>query len=808
MQLRKRKHIKWLAILFLTIFLALGTAGVSWLLHRRLPDEQAQAYYQHAIALIEQHDYAKAKIELRNALNQKHNLLQAWRSLAKIDEVTQDWSGSAASLRAIVQLDPGDVPSRAKLAKLLSLSGNIYQALEVTKQNDGADVRNPTILGVRAAILYRLNDTLGAVQSAKDALSIDPGNADALVVLATDQMAKGDKNAALQILESDAAVRTRDLGIQLLKLEILVQLGDMQKVESLLRELMVQHPQQIGFRRQLIRFYHDQNRDGDAEKVARSAVNANPTDSEAELDLVQFLNVSKGIAAAKDELTARIEAGGDVFPFQIALADLDLAQGDFIDAEKELRELANRAHSAAQARLAQTKLAEAYLKLRKIDAAEALAAEILSKDGRDRGALRIRASVRIIRGQFDSAIADLQQAINDQPRSPDLMLLLALAHERSGAFALAEKEYADAVNISNFNPLVGLEYASFLLRGGNLERAQQFLAELNRRAPKNLVILSALANVELVRQDWVSAQTTAESIREVKGADGVAEQIRGAALFGQHKFDESIEVYQSAFESSPSAVQPMVSLVRALLGAKKVDSAKSLLAEVLKANPDNAEAHMLLGSIQLSDGAKDKALENFKLAIEKQPKNIAGYQGLADLYASDKKFDQALETIRSGLRLQPNDLHFQQAAASMLERAGQFEAAIAEYERMIIEQPDSITTANNLASLLADYRDDKASLEKAQALAASLRDSPIPQFKDTLGWIRYRNGDYVGAIQYLEAAAAQLPKMPLVHYHLGMSYMAVGRTTSASEQLKVALLSDLDGALETRIRAALAKLKP
>ena len=91
----------------------------------------------------------------------------------------------------------------------------------------------------------------------------------------------------------------------------------------------------------------------------------------------------------------------------------------------------------------------------KIDAAEAIVSEILRKDSRNTDCLKVRASIRIVRGQLESAITDLQQALNDQPRSTELMLLLALAYERSGSMALAEKQYADAVRISNFNPSCG-----------------------------------------------------------------------------------------------------------------------------------------------------------------------------------------------------------------------------------------------------------------------------------------------------------------------------------------------------------------
>ena len=206
----------------------------------------------------------------------------------------------------------------------------------------------------------------------------------------------------------------------------------------------------------------------------------------------------------------------------------------------------------------------------KIDDAEAIVSEILRKDSRNANALKVRASVRIVRGQLDLAITDLQQALNDQPRSPELILLLALAYERSGSMALADKHYADAVRISNFDSNVGLNYVNFLLRRGNVDRAEQFLTELSKRSPKNLDVLSALAQIELGRGDWAGAQTTAELIRNADSGRDIADQVLGAALLGQRKYDESIAVFQGAVNASPSAVQPMISLVHALYVRRKL----------------------------------------------------------------------------------------------------------------------------------------------------------------------------------------------------------------------------------------------
>ena len=70
-----------------------------------------------------------------------------------------------------------------------------------------------------------------------------------------------------------------------------------------------------------------------------------PADSKAGLDLVRFLNLVKGPDVARTELEARIKAGGDVFDYQIALAELNIAQSKISEATQALQALANTASS-------------------------------------------------------------------------------------------------------------------------------------------------------------------------------------------------------------------------------------------------------------------------------------------------------------------------------------------------------------------------------------------------------------------------------------------------------------------------------
>ena len=209
-----RKYINGkirLALLGLAI-LGSSVAAFFWFSDHGSPKDQAQSYYEHGVTLAKQHEYAKAAIELRNSLKLQNDKLEAWRALAQIDEATQHWDDLIRSLQSIVSLAPSDVEARIKLVKLLALGGRVYQALELINTDNEGDNQNAKILGLKAAILYKLNDKRGAVREAQKALAIDPGNADALVVLANERMASGDPKGALQILEQDASINAPILG--------------------------------------------------------------------------------------------------------------------------------------------------------------------------------------------------------------------------------------------------------------------------------------------------------------------------------------------------------------------------------------------------------------------------------------------------------------------------------------------------------------------------------------------------------------------------------------------------------------------
>ena len=620
-------------------------------------EDRARSYYERGMKFVAEQDTTKAAIEFRNAVKLETNLIEGWKALAAADEANGDWRHVIADMRTIVELVPSDVSAKLKLGKLVLHAGSPYEALSLANAGLDLDDRNAGLHALKAAAALKLDNQTEAIHEAETALEFDPTNADALMLLAIDRLGKGDVKGSLSLLQDPAVAQEKNLennvSFQLLKIKLLGQTGDSKGAEAALNKLVELNPLEPGYRKLLVNFYVEHRRTDDAEKELRGLAADSSANSEAALDLVRFLyTIKKDPVAARQELNARIRAGGDVFPYQMALADMDLADGKLAEGRQLLEGLVSTDSSPEHVRTAKIALAQIYMSNRNFEHAEKLATDVLADDPHHVSALKLRASVRLEGARPDAAVTDLVDALNYQPRSTDLMLLLARAYERSGLIELADKQFADATRISDLDVNIGLGYAGFLQRRGSIVRSEDILIGLDKRRPNNIRVLSALAQVRLARQDWKGAQEIAEAIRRIDSS-GQADQILGATLIGRHKYDEAITAFQAAYNAAPTAAQPINFLIATLLKANRKDQALAFLKTALTKDPNNANALVLLGTIQLNSGAADLAIKNFLAAVKAQPKDVVGYRALADLYVNQKNYGEAIKVIRSGIEQQP-----------------------------------------------------------------------------------------------------------------------------------------------------------
>ncbi len=774
------------------------------------PEEKAAAYVESGMAQLKEGEYNKAGIEFRNALRLNEDLAEAWFGLSLVEESRQNWQNMNAALVRVVELQPDHLKANLGLGRIMLLAGQFDKALNYSKVASRIAPEDTAVMALRAAILYRMDDHPGATAAAEKVLEANPGSADALAILAAVRFSAGDIDAALGLLDRGLEKNERNVGLQVFKLRILDSLNDYAQVEKVLLQLVDLFPDEPAFRRELVRFLIANDRADEAESQLRHVAETDPDNAEAALDVVRLLNQIQGFEAARAELERLIAGNSKNLRFRRFLSQLEVSNGELDSAVARLQEITdNDSFELLDRNLARVDLARIELSRGNADRARNLVSQAIESDANNVGALLIQATLKLNDGEFDSAISDLRQALAEDPQSADIQVVLARAHALNGSLELADERYRTALQNSNYGPSVALAYAEYLQKQGNRQRAEEVVAEAVDRAPRNAALLGRLAEFRLAREDWLGAEEIARNLRSIEQNSIVSDRIDAAVEAGQGRLDDSVSILKSVYERSPGQTGPLTSLVRAYARSGDIDKARAFLEDVLEVSPDNPEAWVLLGGLARQTGDSAAAEKHYKQAIESGPDRAVGYLALGYHYQKAGDLDAATETMRNGHESVPDNTNLGLQLAGILEARDEREDAITVLEELYQERPYSDVVANNLASLLAEVRDDEESLDRAAKLAARLRKSPVPHFKDTVGWVHFKRGEYQPALEFLSEAAAALPDLALVRYHLGMAHKAAGNTEDAVAELEKAL-SLTEGRTfihSDEVKAALAELR-
>ena len=751
------------------------------------PEQRAEAHYQSGNELVAKGEFVRAGLEFRNAIKYNEKMSGAWYGLSLVEEKAGNIRAVIGALQRVVELDPQQVDAKVKLATYFLALGDTDQALIHANAANELRKNDSTVLALRAAVLFRLNDRDGSKAEAEKALAVNPDNPDAHGILAAVELTNGNNAAAMQFVDRGLKADPKNLGLLLFKSRLYEVAKDDTNLEANIRRTIDAQPQLVELRKALVAFLVNRKRLPDAEVEIRKLVSTKPGDKELALGLVSFIVEQRGVPAGRAELDRLMAEQPDVGAFKLASAKLDYSVGNFEAAKSTLDAIVGKVEPAEDVKNAQILLASMYSDKKDYVLAGAIIDNILSGDAKNVEGLTLKANIKLETGKLDGAIQDARDALNQAPQSVPLHLLLGRAYEKQGSVDLAAERYAEATKLSNFNPGITLDYVKFLSARGKSAQAASILGDALAANSGNVPLMSAMARFKLASGDWDEAQKLAEQIKALGDTSGTADQILSTSLLGQKKYSEITSAVESGSVAIPQAVKPVATVVQAYLQAGKADEAEKFLNAVIQANAKNAEAYALLGGVKNMRSKPDEAEVAFRKAIEVQPQNAVGYRALAGQQMAHGQLDVAEATLRDAIKRIPGDAALALALAGLFERSNRIDEAIAVYEEQYKLTPDALVIVNNLASLLADYRSDQASLDRAHEITRRLESIAVPHFKDTLGWIAYRRGEYQAALNLLKDAAAQMPKQALTRYHLAMTFLALKRNKDAAENFNAAL---------------------
>ncbi len=756
------------------------------------PEEMKLDHYETGMELIAEGDYIKANLEFRNALQIDDSYVDAWYGLSLVEEENEAWLNLNSVLNKIIELDPANIDANVRLGKLMLMVDQLERAVEISEGALLIDNQNPEVLALRAGVLLKLGDTEGALDSANRALEIEPGNISAIQILAAERYSVRDFEGALEFITQSNEDISQNRDLTLISIVIYEAMNDLDSAEGLYRSLIERNPDDEELRNALVNFHIKHSDLAAAESEIRSIAELNPANYQNNINVVRFLNTYKSSAEAEAELNTLIQRGTDVVRYQLALSEFKLANGERDEAVDVLNTIVERTGSSEDGLIARGRLGELAMAEGRFDDAETIVAGILEIDGANITALEIRGSMNLENDRYDNAIQDLRIVLNEKPDAQRAALLLARAYELSGSIELADDTLADALRYSENNVEVAITYANFLVKQSAVPRAEDILISVLNVNPNSLDLLRELARVRLMRQNWIGAQQVADAIRALDSDDIGAAEIEGMALSGQQNYEQSITLFRNAYQqSNGTGSNALAALIGSYMRANRAQDAKDFLAGLLEENENNYQALLLLGQVQMGQSETDDAIATFEKAVEVNPANAAGYMNLIGHYVRVDDLPKALELADQGLSVATNPIGLNLIKANIYERDRNYEMAIGIYEDMMEMEQINDVVINNLASLLSEHREDDASMQRARELASRFRQSSVPHFKDTLGWIYYKTGDIQAATSILQDAVEQMPNVAIFRYHLGMSYMAEERNAAAIREFEeVVKISD------------------
>jgi tetratricopeptide (TPR) repeat protein len=785
-------------------------------------EERAEKHYQSALSLLAEGDTDRALIELRNVfeLNGFHKearLLYADTVLAR-GEVADAYG---QYLRLIEQY-PDTPEVRLKLADLAISRGDWSEAERHGREAVRLAPEMAGVPAVRIALDYRKavtdRDQEAQKQIYEEARTLLESEPDQRLArrIVIDQLIQNETPLAA-LPEIDRAIEAEPDTFELysIKLRLLAEAQDTTGIGNLLQTMFDRFPDNQEVRGALVGWYLSQGDVKRAEEILRRLAGELTASPDGHLAVVQLLQASQGTDAARSELEKLIAANNgspNADLYRALLAGLDFEAGEREAAQAELEAIVAAATPSDQTRRIKVMLARMLETNGDRVGARARIEEVLAEDSAMVEALKMRAAWLVNEDRPGDAIIDLRAALDQAPRDPEILTLMAQAHERDGSIDLAGERLALAVDVSGRSVDTSLRYATFLLRQGRSDAAETVLNDARNANPNSVPVLVQLADLYVAAQDWTRAEQIGASLQQLGTPEALdAEKgLRASLLLNQNRVAEGIAFLESQIGEGSDDIRAISLIVQTHARAGELAQARTYLDAELAKRPDEPQLQMLDAGLHVLAGENDEAERTLRDFIAKDPSAEAPVRLLYGVLTSAGRADEATELLDAALAAQPSSKSLRWLKAGELERAGDFEGAIAVYEAMYAEDSSNVVVANNLASLITTHRVDPESLERAFAVARRLRGSDVPAFQDTYGWIEYRRGNLEEALTYLEPAAAGLPDDALVQYRLGMVYAGLNRPEDARRQLTRALEIAGDSTLPQfqTARETLASLPP
>ena len=401
-----------------------------------------------------------------------------------------------------------------------------------------------------------------------------------------------------------------------------------------------------------------------------------------------------------------------------------------------------------------------------VQEAQRIIDDILGRPGFETFAAFHRAMMHLADGKN----ADALQGLGGFENTSGILTNRALLIKTALLQQMGQSDHARAFFNANFSVNSSPESAAILR---NLDNNEPIVSGLPRTVSQ--AMSEIFFTLALFIQEQVDPSATLVYARIAEALNPQSAEVKlfvAGVLEELDQYKLALNVYEKVGAEDPKYYTTQISKARAMRRTQRVDDGIDVLNDLAAAYPDVPVAHATLGDFLSWQDRYDEALTAYNAAISMyEAQNNLRWQ----LY-------YARGIIHERLKIWPNaDQDFRSALAL---------------------NPDQASVLNYLGYSLIE-RGEKLD-EAMEMITKAVEIEPNSGYiVDSLGWGKFRLGQYEEAVPDLERAAELMATDPIVNDHLGDAYWAVGRKNEARFQWRRALSFNPEEVEETRIKRKL-----
>ncbi len=570
-----------------------------------------------------------------------------------------------------------------------------------------------------AQILFTERDTPKAIEVLEKYLQGQPGDAQAMTLLAAAHLAEG-RNAKASALMQEA-LKARDTPDMRTVLGIsMIRGGQSADGVSELDAVFRKNPKQVQAGLTLINTYMRSGQAAKASAIAETLTSQFPSNA-AMFNLLGMTKLQTGNAeAAKAAFEQALKLDDKIVAAKLNLARAEISSGAFDAATVRLAALLKADEKSSEAMYEMSVISERQGK-------KADAQRWLEKANDASGPKDVRWGLALLdyflrAGQPDLALKAAKQVSGKAPEDLDVLMAYGRAQLANGDSIGAKSTLTAATRFADYNPPKQVEIARLQLAANNLDGAAYSLDKALSGQPDFLPAMVLMANVEIRKKDPVKAEKWAREVVGKSPKRSVGYSLLGDVANARGLPGVAVEHYRRAHQTEPTA----------------------------------ATFLQLFMSMSGQDGGKS-AIALAEQWVKSHPKDLASRKALGDAYARAGSFSQARSNYEAVLQVAPDNVSVLNNLANALMRLRD-PGALKIAEQAVAKAPSDANALDTLAWIL--FQEKQADRALTLLRDARLRDPNNPEIRYHLGAVLAQAGRSSAAREELEGALKLTPSFP------------------------------------------------